>query len=102
MSDGPDADTAAVAAAPRRARAAALDRPRGANAARNAAAEQTASDLLVFIDDDIAAPDGWLRALLAGVAAAPDHDVFGGPIRARLEGGGPAGVWARAGADHDA
>jgi GT2 family glycosyltransferase len=27
--------------------------------------------------------------MLAGAGAAPDHDVFGGPIRARLEGGGP-------------
>ena len=88
VSDGPDADTAAVAGR-HGANVLTLDSPRGANAARNAAAEQTASDLLVFIDDDITAPDGWLRALIAGVAAAPDHDVFGGPIRARLEGGGP-------------
>ena len=88
VSDGPDADTAAVAGR-RGARVLTLDTPRGANAARNAAAEQTTSELLVFIDDDIAAPDGWLAALLAGVVAAPDHDVFGGPIRARLEGGGP-------------
>ena len=43
----------------------------------------------MLIDDDVAAPPGWLEALLAGVAADPDREVFGGPIRARLEGGGP-------------
>ena len=29
------------------------------------------------------------EAMLAGIASAPDDDVFGGPIRPRLEGGGP-------------
>ncbi len=48
-----------------------------------------AGELIAFIDDDIDAPEGWLEALLAGAGEAPDHDVFGGPIRARLEGGGP-------------
>jgi GT2 family glycosyltransferase len=43
----------------------------------------------VFIDDDVAAPTGWLPAILTGARSAPDHEVFGGPIRARLEGGGP-------------
>ena len=46
-------------------------------------------ELIVFIDDDVEAPPGWLSALLSGVSAAPEHEVFGGPIRARLEGGGP-------------
>ena len=31
-----------------------------------------------------------------------DHDVFGGPIRARLEGGGPRACGREARADHDA
>jgi GT2 family glycosyltransferase len=88
VSDGPDAQTAAVAAR-HGARLITLPASRGANAARNAAAGRTTSELLVFIDDDISAPDGWLDALLAGAAVAPDHDVFGGPIEARLEGGGP-------------
>jgi GT2 family glycosyltransferase len=44
---------------------------------------------VILIDDDVAAPRGWLDALLAGAASAPDVDVFGGPIRAALEGGGP-------------
>ncbi len=43
----------------------------------------------MLVDDDVQAPPGWLAALLAGVEAAPGADVFGGPIRARLEGGGP-------------
>src|SRR6185437_6341008 len=60
--------------------------PRGLNAARNTALDATESDLVCFLDDDIEAWAGWLDALLAGVAAAPEHEVFGGPIRARLEG----------------
>jgi GT2 family glycosyltransferase len=63
--------------------------PRGLNAARNAGIAAAAAPLLVFVDDDVEAPDGWLDALLRAAAEEPDHDVFGGPIRARLEGGGP-------------
>src|SRR5581483_1170358 len=37
----------------------------------------------------IEAPPGWLDALLAGARSNPDHEVFGGPIRPRLLGGGP-------------
>ncbi|HEY3726554.1 MAG TPA: glycosyltransferase [Solirubrobacteraceae bacterium] len=59
------------------------------NASRNAGAKAARGELIVLIDDDVRAPLMWLQTLLAGVAAAPDHDVFGGPIRARLEGGGP-------------
>jgi GT2 family glycosyltransferase len=59
------------------------------NASRNAGAHAARSELIVLIDDDVRAPLMWLETLLAGVEAAPDHDVFGGPIRARLEGGGP-------------
>jgi GT2 family glycosyltransferase len=62
---------------------------RGLNAARNAAFREGAGELIVLIDDDVRAPEGWLEALLAGVRAAPEHGVFGGPIRASLEGGGP-------------
>jgi GT2 family glycosyltransferase len=58
----------------------------GLNAARNTGVAATTGDLVVFVDDDVEAPEGWLDALLAGAAAAPDHDVFGGPIHARLEG----------------
>jgi glycosyltransferase involved in cell wall biosynthesis len=61
----------------------------GANAARNAGIRAALGDPIVLIDDDIEAPAGWLQAMLDGIAAAPGHDVFGGPIRPRLEGGGP-------------
>jgi GT2 family glycosyltransferase len=60
---------------------------RGLNAARNAGIRATSGEVIVLIDDDVEAPPGWLEAMLAGIAAAPDREVFGGPIRARLEGG---------------
>ena len=59
------------------------------NASRNAGAHAARADLVVLIDDDVEAPAGWLEALLRGVADAPDCDVFGGPIRPRLEGRRP-------------
>lgn len=71
------------------ARVLSLRPSRGANAARNAGVAAARSDLVVLIDDDVRAPEGWLAELLAGVERAPEHDVFGGPIRAVLEGGGP-------------
>ena len=63
--------------------------PRGINVARNSALDAAAGELLCFLDDDVEVWPGWLDALLAGAAAHPDHDVFGGPIRARLEGSRP-------------
>jgi len=88
ISDGPDPATAVIASA-YGARLVALVAPTGLNAARNAAIDAAAGDLIVYVDDDVAAPDGWLEALLEGVRNAPDVDVFGGPIEALLEGGGP-------------
>lgn len=88
ISDGVDPVSAGIAAR-YGAKFHALPRPAGANAARNAAVAAAAGELIVFIDDDVDAPSGWLQALLEGVGRAPGHDVFGGPIRARLEGGGP-------------
>jgi glycosyltransferase involved in cell wall biosynthesis len=87
INDGGDPATAAVAER-YGARMIGLRAPGGANAARNAGVEAARGELIVMIDDDVEAPSGWLEAMLAGVAAAPDRDVFGGPIRARLEGGG--------------
>lgn len=106
--DGPDAESVAVADR-HGARHLSLATPRGANAARNAGVAVTTGALVVFCDDDVYAPPGWLAALLAGAgadgagagadgaadaagdaaAAADGYEVFGGPIRARLEGGGP-------------
>ena len=63
--------------------------PGGVNVARNAGIAAASADLIVLVDDDVRAPPGWLAAFLAGVDDAPDSDVFGGPIRAVLEGGGP-------------
>lgn len=85
VQDGLDAGTEAVA---RRhaVRLLTLDPPAGANAARNAGLHAAQADLVVFTDDDVEAPEGWLEAL---VSAARDHEVLGGPIRPRLEGGGP-------------
>jgi glycosyltransferase involved in cell wall biosynthesis len=88
VGDGPDPATAACALR-YGARLLALPRARGLNAARNAGVAVARADLIVFIDDDVFAPAGWLRALLDGAAQSPAHEVFGGPIRARLEGGGP-------------
>ncbi len=90
ISDGTDPATEAVAGR-HGARFISLPAPRGLNAARNAAVAAAQGDPIVLIDDDIVAPQGWLASLLDGVRAAPDHDVFGGPIHARLEGGGPRG-----------
>ena len=59
---------------------------RGPNAARNTAIEASSAELLCFLDDDVEVWPGWLGALLAAAEAHPDHDAFGGPIRARLEG----------------
>src|SRR5205085_9167342 len=61
----------------------------GANAARNTGMREARSDLIVLIDDDVQTPPGWLEAVLAGTSAEPERDVFGGPIRPVLEGGGP-------------
>jgi glycosyltransferase involved in cell wall biosynthesis len=60
--------------------------PQGPNAARNTGIEAAGSDLIVLVDDDVEAPEGWLDALLAGAATNPGDDVLGGPIRPRLEG----------------
>jgi GT2 family glycosyltransferase len=87
IDDGRDPATAAMA----EHHGARVIRPRGsgANAARNAGIGAARGDLIVLIDDDVEAPPGWLAALLDGTAGSPERDVFGGPIRARLEGGGP-------------
>jgi len=83
--DPHDARTAALAAG-HGARYLAHGSVRGLNAARNSAIDAASAELICFLDDDVEAWPGWLDALLTGVARAPRHEVFGGPIRARLEG----------------
>jgi glycosyltransferase involved in cell wall biosynthesis len=83
-------DPASVAAAERHgARVVATPVPRGPNAARNMGVEAAEGELVIFVDDDVLAPPGWLDALLAAAHATPERDVFAGPIRARIDGGGP-------------
>src|SRR5262249_59933658 len=48
--------------------------------------ERWAGGLVVFVDDDLRAAPGWLRALIDAARDRPEVDVFTGPIRARLEG----------------
>ncbi len=88
INDGGDPPTAAVAAR-FGARVIDLAAPGGANAGRNAGIKAARGELIVLLDDDVEAPPGWLAAMLEGAARNPDCDVFGGPVRARLEGGGP-------------
>jgi len=88
VNDGGDHATDQVAAG-HGARVVAPPPPGGLNAARNLGIDTARAELVVLIDDDVSAPAGWLDAVLAGAAAAPAVDVFGGPIRARLERGGP-------------
>jgi GT2 family glycosyltransferase len=65
------------------------DAARGPNAGRNAGARAAESDLIVLVDDDVFAPREWLRELVEGARRHPEAEVFGGPIRARLEGPAP-------------
>ena len=58
----------------------------GLNSARNTGVEASAAPFVVFVDDDVDAPPGWLRALLDGRRRHPGAQVLGGPIELRLEG----------------
>ncbi|MGH2867354.1 MAG: glycosyltransferase family 2 protein [Solirubrobacteraceae bacterium] len=84
VSDGPDQATTEVAEH-HGVRLVTLPEQRGLNSARNAGIAAARSDLLIFIDQDVSAPAGWLEALVRGVRGTPDREVFGGPIRAQLE-----------------
>lgn len=61
----------------------------GVSAGRNVGAAAARGELIVLIDDDVSAPAGWLEAFRAGADRYPDAGVFGGPIHAVMEGGGP-------------
>jgi GT2 family glycosyltransferase len=64
-------------------------RPLGLNVARNTGVAAGTGELVVFVDDDIRASPGWLRALLRAAGENPRVDVFTGPIIASLEGPAP-------------
>lgn len=85
VSDGPDSETETVTRG-HGARLVALPHQQGLNFARNAGIRAARADLLIFIDQDVHAPQGWLEAYLEGAARTQEREVFGGPIRARLEG----------------
>jgi GT2 family glycosyltransferase len=84
--DGPDPSVRETAER-HGAKVVALDRPVGINAARNIGIGTARSSLIVFTDADVDAPAGWLRAILDAAHEHPEVEVFGGPIRARMEGG---------------
>ncbi len=60
-----------------------------ANAARNAGIRAARGDLIVLADDDIEAPDDWLRALVECAQRNPQADCIGGRIKLRFEGKPP-------------
>ena len=84
VEDGGDA--ARVVAARHGAGFVRLGSARGPNAARNAGIVATDADLVVLTEDDVEAPPGWLSALLGAAGAHPVVEVFGGPIRGRIDG----------------
>jgi len=73
------------------ARVVRLERQAGLNAARNRAVAEAAGEVVAFLDDDVRVPPGWITALAKGIAAYPQSDAFGGPIRPCIEGTGGRG-----------
>ncbi len=55
--------------------------PMGLNVARNTGVSRSEGELVVFLDDDIRADEGWLDALLAASRSNPQEEVFAGRIR---------------------
>jgi glycosyltransferase involved in cell wall biosynthesis len=90
VDDGPDAETRAVT---KRAaedsdvsvRYVEREGAPGLNSARNTGIAAGTAPFVVFVDDDVEAPPGWLGALLDGRKRHPDALVLGGPIEVRLE-----------------
>lgn len=89
VDDGGRSDAAARLARRLGARYEPHERPLGLNAARNTGVQRSGGELVVFLDDDVRACEGWLAALLAAASAHPDVDVFAGRLTARLEGRAP-------------
>ena len=92
VDDGPGEATRAVdaggrrSARPSRVRYVEREGVPGLNSARNTGIAASAAPFVVFVDDDVEAPPGWLRELLEGRRRHPDALVLGGPIEVRLEG----------------
>ena len=60
------------------------DHPLGANAARNAALQIARGEVIVFIDDDVLVPEGWLLKLLSGLSE--NFPIASGPVRLTADG----------------
>lgn len=56
-----------------------LEPQAGKSRAVNAGLRRVTGDLILFTDDDILPPAGWLRQYSAAAASQPDYNVFGGP-----------------------
>lgn len=61
----------------------------GLNVARNEGVNAARGDLILFLDDDVLAPHGWLTAFHDGSLRHPTVECFGGPVRLRLDGKPP-------------
>lgn len=60
------------------------NRPRGANAARNAALQIARGEIIAFIDDDVLVTQDWLCKLIAGLSA--QFPIVTGPVRLMMDG----------------
>jgi len=58
----------------------------GLNSARNTGIRAAESSFVVFVDDGVEAPLQWVRELVEARRRHSGYQVFGGPIRLRLEG----------------
>lgn len=56
-----------------------LEPQAGKSRAVNAGLRRVTGDLILFTDDDILPPAGWLRQYSAAAASQPDYDVSAGP-----------------------
>jgi GT2 family glycosyltransferase len=86
VNDGADPETERIASL-HGARIVSLSDRHGVNGARNAGIAAAHSDLVILLDDDVEVSPQWLHAMLAGARKNPGHEVLGGPIRGRIEGG---------------
>ncbi len=86
VNDGGDPETERVASS-HGAKVVSLPERLGVNGARNTGLRAALSDLVILLDDDVEVSPGWLTAMLTGARENPDHEVVGGPIRGRVEGG---------------